>query len=735
MAEDFVTLLSPLGASAAKRVHAGGVDSAQPALYHRGGEYPVASFGELAATLGRLVSRPEWFLVRGRIREGVNRESMLRRHREADATLAPAAHHWALFDLDHIRDEVPADIFAKDPGLFAADVRSMLPAVLQDAAMFWMATGSAGIKAGVRLRIGFWFARPVSDSELRTWVGTWGCKVDTALFTPSQPHYTAAPVFDGVQDPVPPGLRWGVLEGNEAVDLPPTFDSGRPGEAQEALAKACKGIKKLEEGERRNKINVSAFYLAKKYGEEDLPAQTIQDAFLRASAILGLPESELLFTLRNAIRDGRAKYEAEHAGWRDELGRDKDDNYRNTQANVTLFLEHHDAFRGRIGLNTRTYSPVWLRSPDWAHRERGAIVGAEDVTKIVEWLQQHAKLDAKEGWVRAGVYKASAALEYDPVQDYLVGLPAWDQTSRLSTFFIRHLGVEDTELNRAITILWFLQARRRAYATVEAPVKADYAIMLIGAQGLGKSGVFEHVTPGGLFRADLPDINSKDARQAVAGSWIVELAEFTQRKADQNAFKAFLTTSIDKFRPPYGKDEVQVPRRCVIAITTNDYEPLQDTTGNRRYWPMLCTKRASFLDVALERDQVWAEAGALLAAGVGPVLPPELEREITGRQEEHREENAFTDKLRAIAAAPLPYAPGFDSEPGQVGEGQALLWLRLWQVCAMVGVRTEQTKAVAMVKVALRDAGWIERRADDGRRAWYPPTPAPRAPEMVLRPN
>jgi hypothetical protein len=35
-----------------------------------------------------------------------------------------------------------------------------------------------------------------------------------ALYTPSQPHYTASPVFrGGAVDPVPEGMRCGVLPG------------------------------------------------------------------------------------------------------------------------------------------------------------------------------------------------------------------------------------------------------------------------------------------------------------------------------------------------------------------------------------------------------------------------------------------------------------------------------------------------------------------------------------------
>jgi putative DNA primase/helicase len=52
----------------------------------------------------------------------------------------------------------------------------------------------------------------------------------------------------------------------------------------------------------------------------------------------------------------------------------------------------------------------------------------------------------------------------------------------------------------------------------------------------------------------------------------------------------------------------------VFVGTTNQDEYLKDATGNRRYWPVACTK----VDVALLReirDQLWAEAVFCYEAG------------------------------------------------------------------------------------------------------------------------
>jgi len=122
----------------------------------------------------------------------------------------------------------------------------------------------------------------------------------------------------------------------------------------------------------------------------------------------------------------------------------------------------------------------------------------------------------------------------------------------------------------------------------------------------------------------MPDITTKDAQQSLLGVWGIELAEMAAvRRADANAVKALLSTPVDRFRPSYGRVTENHPRQCVFIATVNPNGGgyLQDETGARRFWPVLCgaawpeNRRADARAVAAIRNQLWAEAVERYRAG------------------------------------------------------------------------------------------------------------------------
>jgi predicted P-loop ATPase len=190
-----------------------------------------------------------------------------------------------------------------------------------------------------------------------------------------------------------------------------------------------------------------------------------------------------------------------------------------------------------------------------------------------------------------------------PVRDYLNSL-VWDGEIRLNDWLVNYLGCDATPYVCKIGRLYLTAAVARIF---EPGCKCDYVLVLEGEQGLEKSKVWKT-----LFKEyhtdSIPDITSKDASIHVSRFWCVEISEMAAyNKHDDAYMKSFITRTVEQYRPVHGRMGVDVPRQCVIAGSVNDATYLKDETGNRRWWPVKCSK----IDIERleeDRDQLFAEA-------------------------------------------------------------------------------------------------------------------------------
>ncbi len=130
------------------------------------------------------------------------------------------------------------------------------------------------------------------------------------------------------------------------------------------------------------------------------------------------------------------------------------------------------------------------------------------------------------------------------------------------------------------------------------------------------------------------------------GIWIIEIAELdSMSRAEISKVKAFLSRSVDRFRPPYGRRLIESPRQCVFAGTTNSDAYLKDETGGRRFWPIKCG-RIDLDALARDRDQLWAEARGLHRAGKPWWLDTrELIDAATEEQDARYQADPWTEKV------------------------------------------------------------------------------------------
>lgn len=295
-------------------------------------------------------------------------------------------------------------------------------------------------------------------------------------------------------------------------------------------------------------------------------------------------------------------------GWRLLLRRTQNGGLSGHMINVSLILGNDERWDGVLGFDQFSSKTVKLRTPPYGG-EPGEWTDLDDML-TTEWLAQQYNLLAKTGTVLEGVSVTASKNSFHPVRRYLDGL-AWDHTPRLESWLHLIMGVPLTPYSMKVSKRWMLGAVARV---MKPGAKVDNVIIFEGLQGEGKSTALSVL--GGEWFMDTPfTLGDKEAYQMIRGKWIVELGELDAfNKADSTKAKQFFSASTDTFRESYGRRSADVPRQCVFAGTTNQEEYLKDTTGNRRYWPVMCTKVE--LEALREiRDQLWAEAVFCYHAG------------------------------------------------------------------------------------------------------------------------
>ena len=397
-------------------------------------------------------------------------------------------------------------------------------------------------------------------------------------------------------------------------------------------------------------------------------------------------------------------------GWLAKTQRDSNKEPRPNLYNVMLALRGDPRLRDLIAYDEMLRAPI-LRQPVPSEMLGTDVfesrpVQDADVAALQEFLQRSGLEKIGKDVAHQGVDLRAAECAFHPVRDYLNGL-VWDGTERLATWPNKYLGAEQSEYHSGIGRMFFVAMVARIF---EPGCQADYMLILEGPQGAMKSTACRRIG-GEWFSDNLPDIRTagKDVAMHLNGKWLIEVAEMSALdKAEASALKAFITRTIERYRPSYGRKEVIEARQCLFIGTTNKTAYLRDETGGRRFWP-ITVGNIDVEAIGRDRDQLFAEAVRLYWQGFRWWPDSDFERvHIAPEQEARYEPDPWEDEIGAFLIG--------------------LHRTTVLQV-AREGLRLELSKIGTAeqrrISAALQRLGWGRAKRSGKGRWWTPPAPGP----------
>lgn len=199
------------------------------------------------------------------------------------------------------------------------------------------------------------------------------------------------------------------------------------------------------------------------------------------------------------------------------------------------------------------------------------------------------------------------ATRYNPYEEYLHNLPEWDGYDYIQELVdkvpFRHPSRAYFYLTRWLTGL--------VASALNDEVVNQHMLVLVGAQGIGKTTFFNSLLPSelkpyifhGIIRPE-----DKDTIALLSDQLLIVVDELdTMRHYQLHQMKEVLTKPQITLRRPYARTSENLPRRASFAASVNNTDFLVDPTGNRRYLCLFVDEVIPY-ELNIDIDQLFSQA-------------------------------------------------------------------------------------------------------------------------------
>ena len=387
---------------------------------------------------------------------------------------------------------------------------------------------------------------------------------------------------------------------------------------------------------------------------------------------------------------------------------------RDCRENLITILTEHPAWVGILAYDDFGKKVV-VRAPTPLGQAPGAGWSEQDDIQLGMWLAKSCGLLVRslDTIVQAVGYVARLS-RYHPVREWLQATE-WDGKPRLQTWAPRLLSAADTHYHRRVGELFILNMLRRV---LDPGCVMRSVMVLEGGQNIGKSRSL-HALAQPWYSDTVFRVGDKDAYQLIQGVWLYEISELESfNRSEATSVKAFVSSTEDRFRAPYGRQPETHLRQVAFAATTNADEYLKDWSGNTRFWPLRIGQRIDLDAIAGEREHLFAEAQVRLSEGV---------RSYPDTQE--WEEHFEPEQQRRMVSHPWVDILGeyLSSITGDAVTVRELLQDALKFDTSRISPNGLEAQRVGQI---MQSMGWAKRRSTAGNRPWqWVKAPAARKPD------